>query len=246
MKRFIIGGIGIATICVLMLFLYFNSKEKEEIRVATKDELKLKSDYESLNETIASNGKNYPLVSIPEFSGVKIIDESEAVNVIKNKTGVIFFGFESCPWCRNALPVLINALQNNGIQEFFYDNLLDTRDTYELDAKNKPKRTKEGSAGYYELLKVLKSYLDDYTLTVKSGKDKGKIIKTGEKRILVPLVVFVKAGKVVGVYDDTVPSQKDPYILLNKEQKEELNKIYSDYIATVYDASCPIDEEVGC
>ena len=66
------------------------------------------------------------------------------------------------------------------------------------------------------------NYLEDYTITDK----KDKTIKTGEKRLYAPTVIFVKNGEVVEFIERTVDSQKDPYVALNENQRNELISKY--------------------
>lgn len=62
----------------------------------------------------------------------------------------------------------------------------------------------------------------------------------------VPLVVFVKDGKIVGYYADTVESQSVPYVALTKEKNELIN-IYKEGILKVTgDSSCNKEEKDKC
>ena len=54
----------------------------------------------------------------------------------------------------------------------------------------------------------------------------GKLIDTGEKRLYAPTVVFIKNGEINEVIEGSVDSQKDPYILLDETQKDELKNKY--------------------
>ena len=58
------------------------------------------------------------------------------------------------------------------------------------------------------------------------------------KRLYFPTVLFVKDGKIIGIYTSTVDSQKDPYVKLNDEQYSELKNIYLDLINKTYDILC--------
>ena len=51
----------------------------------------------------------------------------EEIFDILDGTGIIYFGFPECPWCRNAVPVLLDAAEEVGIEKIYYiyiDNLL--------------------------------------------------------------------------------------------------------------------------
>ena len=60
--------------------------------------------------------------------------------------------------------------------------------------------------------------LDDYILTTNDGEE----VNTNTKRIYLPLVVFVKDGKIIDYHIDTVATQEDPYKALSDREVEEL------------------------
>ena len=84
---------------------------------------------------------------------------------------------------------------------------------------------------YTFLLEKLNKFLEDYSVT----DNKGKAVKTGEKRIYAPTVVFIKEGVVKKVVEGTIDSQKDPYILLNEEERKELKDKYLEGFNTLAD-----------
>jgi len=155
--------------------------------------------------------------------------EAEILDILKKGSGVIYLGFPECPWCAKAVPVLEYAAETAGLREILYLNISDIRDKLTLDENKKVITEKEGSAGYYEMLKILDPILDEYLLKTNTGE----IINTGEKRILAPTVLFVKNGELVAYHIGTVDSHKNAYERLNEEQIEELNKIYSDNITKI-------------
>ena len=72
------------------------------------------------------------------------------------------------------------------------------------------------------MLKELDDFISPYILTDEEGKE----VDTGEKRIYVPLVVFVKEGKVMYSHEATVESQEDPKKELDDKQVKELKEFY--------------------
>lgn len=200
----------------------------------SKDALKFKKEYEEYNDKKSSSGKTYPSLNISKNNPIKYKTSEELVDIIKNKTGIIYFGFPTCPWCRSALPALFEASEEASISTIYYLNVKEERDTKKIDASGKVVNVKEGSKEYNQLLEVLKDYLDDYILEDNNGNK----INVGEKRIYVPLVVFVKEGKILGVHSDTVSSQKDPYKGLNDKEKEELKLIYYKQMIKIGDDMC--------
>ena len=134
---------------------------------------------------------------------------------------MLYLGFPTCPWCRNIVSVLNEAGKDYGIAKINYYNIKEIRSNYSIDDANKLVKT-DGSTLYTYLLEKLDSFLEDYTIQDNDGKE----IQTGEKRIYAPTVVFIKNGEIKQVIEGTVDSQKDPYILLNDSQKEELKNKY--------------------
>lgn len=195
---------------------------------------KFKEEYESLNNKTAYNDKTYLELAIPEDNPIKYSDADEVINIIENESGVIYFGYPECPWCRSAIPSLLNAAKETGIETIYYMNLKEHRDVKTIDANGKIIEEKEASKEYKKLLKALDKYLNDYVIE----DVKGNKINTNTKRIYVPLVVFVKDGEVVGIHEDTVESQKDPFQGLSKAQEEELTLIYLNFMNKVQGNYC--------
>lgn len=222
-------------IMMAMIFSLGGCFKKEE-----SDAVKFKEEYESLNGEKSKSGKIYPEVSIDEDNIVEYIDMKEASELIQNNSGVFYFGFPECPWCRNAVPMLLQAADNTDIDKIYYINMYDKRDIRELDEDGNVVTTQEGSDGYSELTEVLDSILLDYTIEDEDGNE----ISLGEKRVYVPLVVFVKDGKIVDYHMDTVTTQEDPYVLLNEDEQTELYQIYVNGIHEVLGDVC--EEEEHC
>lgn len=222
----------------------------KEKYVATKEEKKFKEEYETLNGTTRSNGIKNKEVSIMDDNNVKYISLKEAVDILDAGTGVIYFGYAACPWSRNAVPVLLDAMTSSELDTIYYVNLRpdddtnkDLRDTYILNSKNKAKKSKDADQAYYDVLLALANELDDYVLTT----DKGKKVNIGEKRLNTPTVVAVKDGVVVGFHEGTVENHKEnaDQVLpdLTKEQKKELLSTYSSLISKFLKSNCT---EEGC
>lgn len=220
---FVGGGIG----------LYLISKKVEE--KPSDSALKFQSEYEEYNGKQNATGKDYPVVEVPEKNPIVYQTDEEVLDVFKG-TGVIYFGYNTCPWCRNIVPVLLSAADSNGLDRIYYVDIKSIRDTKIVKDK-KVITSKEGSEGYYKILEAMDSVLDEYTVK----DDKGKEYKTGEKRLYAPTVVFVKDGAIVDIHVDTVESHVaggDGYVPLNKEQQDELFNIYTKGIQKVLGTAC--------
>lgn len=199
------------------------------------DAVKFKKEYESYNgKTIENSKYKYPEVEISSKNKVKYADADKMLEVLDKGTGILYFGYPTCPWCRNAVPVLIEAANELGIEDIYYMNVKDERDEMKVREDGTLETTKEGTKGYYQLLKRMDAILDEYTLEDINGNS----VSTNEKRIFVPLVVFVREGEIVGYHLDTVPSQENPFKLLDENQKNELMDIYVDLIHKVLNDVC--------
>jgi thiol-disulfide isomerase/thioredoxin len=188
------------------------------------DALKFKSEYEELNGESTSSGKTYSTLDIEKNNVINYRSSSEIINIIKNGTGIIYFGFPECPWCRTMTPVLLEIAKENDM-EVNYLNIYDFRSSFIIE-EGKVKQTKEGNKDYYTILELLDNELEDYILKTESGEE----IPAGEKRLYAPTAVFVKDGVVKAVHVGTVDSQEDPYVALTSEQREELVNIYKENI----------------
>lgn len=226
------------------------NKQKYE---ATKDEVRFKEEYEKLNGTTRSNGKKHKEVSILDDNNIVYISVDEAADILDDGSGIIYFGFSACPWCRNIVPVLLNAMNSTSLDKIYYvdvrpndDAKSDIRDTYTLDTRNKAKRTKDASQSYYNILLALANELSDYVLTT----DKGKEVNTGEKRLYAPTVVAVLNGELIGFHEGSVESHKiddDGNVPdLTKEQEDELFNIYTEMISKYLGDECSTNDEEGC
>lgn len=213
---------------------YFGFKQTEEETLLT-DALKIKEEYASLNEKVnEKNNKKYPIVNLQDNNPFVYKKEEEIVEILEKKTGVIYFGFKSCPWCRSMIGVLESAAYETNLNEIYYLDIENIRDVLSLDENEKVIKEKEGSSNYYKIIKFLEPKLRDYTLITKNNKS----VSTNEKRLYAPTVVAVENGEIKGFHEVTVPTQKDGYQELNEKEKEELKKIYVDLINTISAGVC--------
>lgn len=187
------------------------------------DALKFKQEYEKLN----SNSK-LPKVIIDDDNVIKYITFEDVRMILEGGTGVIYFGFPECPWCRNMVPVLLEAADITGIDNIYYYNALDIRDKKSLDENGNIITEKEGTDEYKYIISKLNNYLGEY-----KGLNNPTI-----KRLYFPTVLFVYEGEVVDIHIGTIESQTDPYITLSQEQVDELKNIYIEGIHKVLNDIC--------
>ena len=236
MKKKILIGIDVLLIVILIILIAFKLNKKSI--VITSDEKKFKNEYESLNGKKNANGKKYMTIEIPENNNVKYATSKEIIKLLKSGTGVIYFGFPECPWCRNALPVLLDATDCSCQEDIYYFNALSIRDIKHLDDDGKIVTDQKGTSDYYEIVKLLGDNLGAY-----NGLNDESI-----KRLYFPTIVFVKDGKIVSTHISTLDSQEDPYQNLTKKQEKELKNIYEDGIKKLKTSSttCDIKGKTSC
>lgn len=242
MKKKIILLIILVASILLTIFILKPFK-KEELKT---DNLKFKEEYEKLNDQVnEKNNKEYRNISIPKENPFIYSNAKDIINRINNKeTFVIYFGFNSCPWCRSVLPTLMEVSEYLEVEKIYYVDVQNIRNTLSLNDDNEVETTKEGTKEYHELVELLFDVLDDYTLTDKEGNE----IETGKKRIYAPNVVTVVEGEVISLETGISDKQDDAYMELTKEIKEDsYNKLYEildDF--KIKESMCGINADSGC
>lgn len=233
-KIFVLVGVILLVALTGLLFISLNNSDKKE----KTDSLKFKEEYEKLNDTYAFGDIKYSSLDINEGNPFVYASDEEVIDTLKNGTGIIYFGYPKCPWCRNA----VNVLQHLNVDKILYFDAYEHRDTYEVKDGTLVK-SKDGTDTYYELLKLLDEALLEYEIE----KD-GVKYNAGEKRLYVPMVVGVKDGKIVASHIDVVDLEEgqNAFDMLTKKQQEQLLNIYNDIKSNVYDDACNFDSEHGC
>lgn len=103
---------------------------EDKVKTPTEDLLKLpdnqrfKKEYEEYNFDI-------PL-EIVEDNTVSYVFKDNIKSIIENETGIVYFGYPSCPWCRNAIPVLVETAIANQLPIYYFDltQFTEVDDTY--------------------------------------------------------------------------------------------------------------------
>ncbi len=198
--------------------------------VQKTDAQRFKEEYESLNGKENASGRDYVNIEIPADNPMVYADVDKILEVLKGE-GVIYFGFDECPWCRNALPVLIETAKEKKMDKIYYYNIKDVRDVLKLEEDGTITTVKEKSEDYQKIYDAMKD-----SLSVYEGLNDDSI-----KRLYAPTVVFVKYGKVVSTHISTVDSQTDPSVPMTDSQKQELKEIYAkgmDEVQKICDDKC--------
>lgn len=215
----------------------FKHKDEKRCKTEETDAIKFKREYEEYNDKNYDNGKPYFNISLSNKNLFKYISEEDAVKFLKESTGVIYFGFPQCPWCRSLVPYLEEVGEKYGLDQIYYLNIREIRDSYKVENK-KAVVDKKGTDSYYELLSALDQYLEKYTIT----DEKGKKYDTGVKRLYAPTTVAVKDGKIVGFNEGTVASQ-EKFVALTDDEIKELRGKLSTMFAQVSSFVCT---DTGC
>lgn len=200
---------------VILLVITGCSYEKKE---SLPDALRFKEEYESINgDKVEGSDYRVRELEIADDNPIVYAKANDIISMMdNNETFVVYFGFNSCPWCRSVLPILLDVADDLGIEKLYYVDIMDIRDQLEVDEDGQVVTTKEGSEGYIGLLTRLDEVLEDYTLEYD-----GKEIKTGEKRIYAPNVVAVVNGEAKELETGVSDEQTDPFMELNDDMKEE-------------------------
>lgn len=128
------------TIITLIILLY---------TLVRSDELKFRDDYTLYNFATYSNGKSIE-VNIPSKNNVRYVKGKNVVSLMKKETGIFYFGYTSCPWCRNVVETVIEVSRENNLPIYYIDS---------------KKLSKED-------LKSVIEYLKEYLRKSDSGKDR--------------------------------------------------------------------------
>ena len=129
MKKNIILSAAVVVAAIISLFGIYIKQSK----IVNTDSIKFKEEYESLNGKENDNGKEYLNVSVDSSNPIVYSSFQEIYDVIEKGTGIIYFGFRECPWCRNAVPVLLDAAKELNVNKIYYFNALSIRDKKHLD-----------------------------------------------------------------------------------------------------------------
>ena len=213
-NKLILLAIIVLTIIVIIICIYSIINNNH---INNSDANKFRTEYMELNDKVNdSTGEAYPLVNISANNTIKYITDKKAVKILKEKSGIIYFGFNTCPWCRSLVSILTEVAIDKQ-ENIYYVDIADIRSSFTIE-NDKLTKNKNGTKYYYDILKLLDEYLDEYFLE----DDSGNKYDTEEKRIYAPTLVVVKSGKIKGIHVGTVSSQKSGYDKLNESQIEEL------------------------
>ena len=205
-QHYIIGGVIAGLLILLVGIMIFKPR--------SMDAAKFKEEYEKLNKD----------------NKVKYGTLEDAVALLAEGTGVVYFGAPDCPWCRSIVPSLLKKIDCSCLENVLYVDMTGKRNTYEVK-DNKPVETEQADQDYYRLLELLDEHLENYSIK----DDEGVEHVVPEKRIYLPLVVGVRNGKVVSAHTGSVElgDTQSPFDDLSDVQRSELEVVFENLIKEV-------------
>lgn len=206
--------IALSALVVVIAFAINLTKPK-----ATKDPIR--EAYVSLNSKTMDNGIDYIEVDLPKDHVFKEKSQDEVLQLLDKGTGVIYFSFETCPWCRNSISVIDEVAKTVNLSEVTYVNIKELRDTKVLK-DNEVITTKEADPFYTKILEYLGDDAPEY-----SGLNDPSI-----KRIPAPFVVVLVDGVVIDTHAGTVDTP-DPLKPLSDVEQNQLKEIYKEMFLKV-------------
>ncbi len=201
------------TILLLTLVIILTGcSDKEDV----SDSLKFKQEYESLNGQKDDDGLSYSMVEISSDCKVKYMTKDKITEVLTNGTHVVYFGWPTCPYCRLAVPILLETIEEySGISMYYYD-IKELRDAYVKDPSS------EDGQLYSEISKII-SFSECDLSSIDAFED-------GTLKLAASIMYFIKDGEIIGYHRGTVESHLNAYEPLEEDQKEELKDIYRSYL----------------
>ncbi|MCI6266044.1 MAG: thioredoxin family protein [Erysipelotrichaceae bacterium] len=228
----------IITILLFSLFAMTACDGQKEKKTSQVDAERFKEEYESLNGTIrAKDGKTIRTIEISEDNPMIYAEATDIVQMMKDKKSfVVYFGFSDCPWCRSAVPTLIEVASDLGLDTIYYVDVKEIRDTMKIDESGNVVTETKGTDSYYDLLEAFDNVLSNYTLIDQDGNE----ISTGEKRIYAPNIISVVDGVATELTDGISDKQNDGYMELTSEMKQE------SYDKIECSIQCVVDDKKTC
>ena len=111
-----------------------NSESTSNI-TPTEDALRFKKEYEDVNGTIREkDGMLFNNVDIPEQNPIQYINIDEFVDILNNKSGILFLSSPTCPYCRASISSLLKAAKELKMTTIYYYDI--SKDENETDSEN--------------------------------------------------------------------------------------------------------------
>lgn len=222
-------------LCLLMFVTVIGLTGCDSTKEET-DAMKFKEEYESINGQ-ELYGKEARELSIPEDNPFVYATAEEIVEMMENEeTFAVYFGFNTCPWCRAAISTIIEVAEDLGLEEIYYVDVKEIRNVLEVKDGEVTTKT-EGSEGYMDLLEKLDDVLADYSLEDEDGEE----VETNMKRIYAPNLVGVVNGKAEKLTTATSDKLEDPYSELTDDILDDVYDMVECTLKCVAEANSVCD-----
>ena len=111
-----------------------NSESTSNI-TPTEDALRFKKEYEDVNGMIREkDGMLFNNVDSPEQNPIQYINIDEFVDILNNKSGIVFLSSPTCPYCRASISSLLKAAKELKMTTIYYYDI--SKDENETDSEN--------------------------------------------------------------------------------------------------------------
>lgn len=208
-----------------------------------KEAINFKKNYESLNGITNQSGKEYRTVTINKNNPFVKSDAKEIIEkIVAGENFYVYFGSSLCPWCRSSIEKAVEVANNNGIDKVYYVDIWDEegneilRDKYTLDDSGNAVKIVDATDEYVTLLEYLSDILPDYTYA--ANKNGGSKLDINEKRIYIPLFVYIANGKPIRSTSGLSDLQEKSRDELTPEILADEEKLFDDFFINVCDESC--------
>lgn len=219
------------SLILIMLFVFVLSG------CTSKSGLKFKETYESLNGK-KLYGKTTRSVSISKDNPIKITTIDKINKKVDNKeTFYVYFGFESCPWCRSIIETMLKIAKEKNIKKIYYvdvrpgtdSNETDIRDEYGMFKDGKIYLMRKGTKDYHEFQKRFNNVLSDYKHGDIESLDGTEY--EGEKRLGAPNIIYVKKGTPKKLVSGISKKQVDGFQKLTEDLLEDEEKTFRNFFS---------------
>ena len=148
--------------------------------------------------------ENSPAISLTDTSVFQEITMDECLKKWANKEdGVYYFGYEDCPWCQDAVPILKETAQEQG-KSVYYIRTRDKDHNLLYDERQKD-----------ELITYIGEYMEKN--------------EEGELTLYVPMVVQMMEGTIENCHIGTVEGYEPSEREMTENEKEYLKGIFESY-----------------
>lgn len=132
------------------------------------------------------------------FYDMTVQDMAQAMD--EGKSFVVYFGYDTCEWCLDAVPVINDAAKETGWTVGY------------VNTRAKPSWNKNTD-------------IDDYDLLVEKVGSYLEFDAQGIRHLYAPTLFFIKNGQVAAMHEGTLEGHNAKLVAMTAEEREELKGI---------------------